>query len=78
MASGHSSGVQFLSEAFSRWQVFPGKTALLVCFLEVSVALWTLPLLRCAEQFTEADTALLCPGKSPMGRIFPHQEIIFS
>ena len=45
VACGHFSGVWFLSKGFSKWQVFLGKTTLLVCFLEVFVALKTLPLL---------------------------------
>lgn len=57
MASGHSLVSQFLSKGFSRWQVFPGKTILLV-FLEVFVALGTLPSLRNAEQII-ADTTFI-------------------
>lgn len=44
---------------------FPGKTILLVCFLEVVAALRTLPSPRNAEQVTVADTALSWRESSP-------------
>lgn len=43
---------------------FSGKATLLVCLLEVSVALRTLPSL------VRADAPLLFPGERSVGRIF--------